>query len=152
MCLSIAAVSLPAFANSESQKAPARTTVAACHFGLGFFSYERGCIVSWSQNEIIDYGIRFHQSEYTEVISDILGVIAVHPFSGTFYFEGGVGASYRKAVVKNDTLFKEGFGFAYSFKLGNRWTLPFGMTLGLNYLGIQTSSFLLIAPEIGWSF
>ena len=42
--------------------------------------------------------------------------------------------------------------------MGNRWTIPNGLTLGVQYLGAQffesgeVDVFVLFGPEIGWSF
>jgi hypothetical protein len=123
---------------------------------LTFFGSEANCVGLYSTSEHIALGVRATKGGVVkDEATAVLGVLSVRPLAGSYWID--VGAGLSKSYNYNYIDGKERTGLGAEFRMGNRWTLPFGMTVGMTYAGIQYFgdefvNFLLIGPELGWRF
>lgn len=146
----VSAMVLPA-AMAEQSTSP---TFLGCGAMLTFFGTEANCAALYSTSDHMALGIR---ATTGGVVKDRatagLGVLSLRPLAGSYWIDVGAGVSRSY----DDFYKKYRTGLGAEFRMGNRWTFPFGMTIGLSYAGIQYFgdeyvSFLLVGPEIGWRF
>jgi hypothetical protein len=156
--LVLAATSVLATQHSVASAQPAentRSVVAMCGVNLVFFGFEKHCAATYSLSPSISVGARYVD---TLVMDDefqtALGIVEWRPMQGSFHIDAGFGTGRWRESASLDWR----WGQAAEVRMGNRWTIPGGLTLGMQYAGIHAARggdqgfFVLIGPELGWRF
>ena len=141
------ALSQNCFAENVSKEE--KKNFIGCSASLAFFGWEESCISQYALTDYLSLGVRYSNGQTMKSYAHTgLAAVTWRPMAGSFYAEGGLGFARYYSWSENRTSNQIGL----DFRLGNRWTLPFGATLGLSYCGIVNSALLLVGPEIGWRF
>jgi hypothetical protein len=144
----------PSFAFSDSAESPWSTHVN-CGVNLAFFGVEEGCAGTYTINPSIAIGARYVRSEVMDDDSEsAVGLFECRPTQGSFHLDAGFGVGRWRD--SNGSSWH--WSAAGELRLGSRWTLPIGLTLGMQYAGVHIlpgnnyAIFVLAGPELGWRF
>ena len=130
-----------------------RNIFVGCSASLAFFGREKSCTSQYALSDYLSLGVRYSNGQTMKNYAHTgLATVTWRPMAGSFYAEGGLGFSRYHSETGLESQTRNGNEIGLNFRLGNRWTLPFGATLGLSYCGIVNSALLLVGPEIGWRF
>jgi hypothetical protein len=149
--VTLASLLLSSAAHAENAASPGFVGCAAM---LTFGGSEANCVGLYSTSQHFALGVRATTGGIVkDEATAVLGVLSVRPLAGTYWIDVGAGLSRSYSYFHG----KYRTGLGAELRMGNRWTLPFGMTVGMTYAGIQLfgdeySNFLLIGPELGWRF
>jgi hypothetical protein len=119
------------------------------------------CASTYKLSPKISFGARFLSGK--TIIDDkhesILIFSELRPRAGSYHLELGVGYGRLKEYNSKDYSYKNwDYNLVLDFRMGNRWVLPIGLTLGFQYAGAHMFGYgksvlvLFFRPEIGWSF
>lgn len=136
---------------AEEKAAP---VFIGCGVTQGVSGVERNCSLLYRTQKSVDFGVLATSGNVDhDTAKAILVTLSLRPLEGSYWVSMGAGVSRTRLSFIKETH----TGFAAEVRMGNRWTLPFGLTLGLSYIGLQFlghdyRSLLTFGPEIGWRF
>ena len=131
------------------------STSIVCGMNLLFFGGESRCTGFHRLSPQFSIGARALLALVVEDKSESFLLLSeIRPFAGSYHVDFGIGYCRRLGWLDDSW----SNGIVWDIRMGNRWTIPNGLTLGVQYLGAQffesgeVDVFVLFGPEIGWSF
>jgi hypothetical protein len=139
---------------AQADEGKVRSAFVVCGGSLAFFGWEGGCAAFWYPSPFLSTGVRYVDTKVMDDESNALVLVGSWmPMAGSFHIDLGMGAGRVRDSAEDPWV----SSLALHTRLGNRWDLPFGLTLGIQYLGfewlsaVSSSVLILQGAEVGWT-